>query len=744
MFFWIADANPAPDVYAAFRAEFELTEQAEVELLVFGVSWFVCWLDGEYLTEGPARFDLDHPEHEVIHVALPAGRHVLAIQAHHIGIDTRILEAARPFVRCAASIRGSPVELSWKGIGLPAYASQVRRVNPQLGWIEWCDTRQLPADWQALEYDDAAWPAAVPVETPWADSVPVRLGPMQRIVHDVTPVGEGRLANVYGYELDDPPARFFLRDLECEQLPHQGVWRRYDLGRVRLGKPRITLDVPEGAVVEMAYAESLTRGRVAPYINLSAGASANMDHYTARGGVQTFDPLTPKGGRFVEVHVVAPPGKVGEIRFLEEQFIERSYYGEPEGSFRCSDPLLERIWMTGVETLRACAEDAITDNPTRERGQWTGDVVGVGIDIAAVAYRDLRIFRRGLVQSAQSARDDGLVAGMAPGGSVYLSSYAAQWITACIHYFRLTGDRTLLDELWGAAQKNLAALERDPEDPGIPEGVAWNFIDWGYDPPKAEIDPALNLHYLDSLHAMGHWAGIMGEDPEVYQVRFDVLRDRLTALIRAAIDEGGWDSLGYHATALALDRGFFSGAAHDEAEDYMKRHLRRCFPNDPAAPRLSDPTVQEKRLITPYFAHYAFPALIERANMPFILDQFRSCWGWALDTGATTWLEVFDTRWSHSHQWAGCPTWQLSRYTLGLHHRFDRGMNHFDFHLAPGGLDWAEGALPLPEGEVRISWVIENGQMKYTLEPTMPIHVTGLPGEEEPITITESTTWLLK
>jgi hypothetical protein len=71
-------------------------------------------------------------------------------------------------------------------------------------------------------------------------------------------------------------------------------------------------------------------------------------------------------------------------------------------------------------------------------------------------------------------------------------------------------------------------------------------------------------------------------------------------------------------------------------------------------------------------------------------------------------------------------------------------MNHFDFHLAPGGLDWAEGALPLPEGEVRISWVIENGQMKYTLEPTMPIHVTGLPGEEEPITITESTTWLLK
>ena len=744
MIFWVADANPAPDAYAAFRGEFEMAEEAEVELLVFGVSWFVCWLDGEYLTEGPARFDLEHPEHEVLRVALPAGKHVLAIQAHHLGIDTRILEKARPLVKCSASIRGSPLDIAWKGIKLPAYASEVRRINPQLGWMEWCDTRQLPRDWQAPDFDDSPWRSVAAVDTPMADTAPVQTGRLLRIVHAVAPMAEGPLANVYGYEQDDPPAAFLLRDLACEDLPAQGVWRRYDLGRVRLGKPSITLEAPEGAVVEMAYAEYLTRGRVAPFINLSAGASANMDHYIARGGIQTFEPLTPKGGRFVEVHVLAPEGKRGDIRFVAEHYIERTCYGDPDGAFRCSDELLNRIWQTGVDTLRACAEDAIIDNPTRERGQWTGDVVGVGIDIAAVAYRDLRIFRRGLVQSAQCARDDGLVAGMAPGGSVYLASYAAQWITACLHYYRLTGDRALLEALWDAALKNLAALERDPEDPGIPEGVAWNFIDWGYDPPEAPIDPALNLHFLDALHSIGEWAEILGEDSAEYHARSKALRDRLAGIIRAALDEGQWERLGYHATALALARGFFRDAEFSEAEDYLMRHMGQCFPNDPAAPRLSDPTVQEKRLITPYFAHYAFPALIEHGDTPFILGQYRACWGWALGTGATTWLEVFDTRWSHCHQWAGCPTWQLSRYALGLHHRFDRGRNHFNFQLVVGGLEWAEGILPLPDGEIRIHWEREGDGLRYTLNPTVPVHVQGLPGESDIVEVAGEMSWVLK
>ena len=84
-----------------------------------------------------------------------------------------------------------------------------------------------------------------------------------------------------------------------------------------------------------------------------------------------------------------------------------------------------------------------------------------------------------------------------------------------------------------------------------------------------------------------------------------------------------------------------------------------------------------------------------------------SCWISTVRAGAgrwkrgrTTWVEVFDTRWSHCHQWSGAPTWQLSRYVLGLDPRFDRAINSFDLILHPGSLQQANGRIPLPLGRV--------------------------------------------
>ena len=107
---------------------------------------------------------------------------------------------------------------------------------------------------------------------------------MRQIRHSLAPIDSGKLAENFGYQKDDVAARYFLRDLEAKSLPQDGVWRRYDLGRVRLGRPSFVLDLPEDTVVEFAYSESLQHGRVSPYITLSAGTSCNLDHFVASGG----------------------------------------------------------------------------------------------------------------------------------------------------------------------------------------------------------------------------------------------------------------------------------------------------------------------------------------------------------------------------------------------------------------------------------------------------------------------------
>ncbi|MBU3666489.1 MAG: hypothetical protein FGM15_11530 [Chthoniobacterales bacterium] len=730
--FW-SHASPAPDSYSLFRGSFCLSEPGEIEIRAVGSAWYQAWLDGTPLLEGPLRFALERPEYQSVRISLDAGRHVLAFHAHHTGVETRILKDTPPFVWCEVLSGRHQVPVEWKSRLLESQTSQVRRINPQLGWVEWRDTRKEPEGWERLEFDDADWGAPVHDASPLPEPVAADLDPVQTFPHRLTCLAEGPLAATFGYAADEPAHAFFVRDRVCRDLPASGVWRLYDLGRVRLGRPAFSLDLPEGTIVEFALAEYLTDGRVSPFINLSAGASCNVDRFVARGGKQTFATLTPKGGRFLEVHILnAREGAA----FLEEKFLERGYHAPSEADFRCGDPLLEKIWHVGIETYRACAEDALTDNPTRERGQWVGDVASVGMEIAASGYHDLRLCKRALIQSALCAREDGLVAGLSPGGCGYLPTYAFQWAVAVMNHLRHTGDKALLAELWEPALRNMAAIRAFWRSDGLHNVAGWNFVDWGYKAEDGPVDTACNLHYLWSLRSMSEWAKALGKDTATWDDPSRELAELLKKRIAAKMAAGGWDAVGYHCSALAMRLGLIG----DEAGclDYLAAHIDNCFPNDLSAPRNDDPAGYTRRLITPYFAHYVMPLFIDRGRMDFVLGQFRRCWGdFMLGNGRTTWIEVFDTRWSHCHQWAGCPTWLLSRYVLGLHPAFGEESGLFDLRLEPGSLPQASGRLPHPQGGwIDVSWQRGKTGLSYNLSTPNPIRVR-VRGEE-PFTVSDT------
>lgn len=714
------------DYYVAFRGQLNLSNKSVCEIQLLGASWFVGWLDGKYLCEGPARFPAAYPEYQTFRIHLSAGLHTIAFQVHQIGEVTRILDNPEPFLYCIVKEKGKEIPVNWKCIRLDGYESQVKRINPELGYIEWCDTRQVPANWQNSDFDDTKWSVPVTVERKLGTLKSLTENNTLSILHSLEPVSSGQFVDRFGYERDNPAARFFLRDLAPGKTPPLGIWRRYDLGRVRLMRPKFTLDLPEGAVVEFAYSEDLIDGRVNPWITLSAGESCNLDHYVARGGEQEFFPLTPKGGRFIEVHIYAP---VEKIHIKKEAILERCYYGQPEGSFQTEDSLLNKIWSVGVETLRACSEDAMIDNPTRERGQWTGDVVSVGMDITAAAFSDMQLLKRGLVQSAQCARSDGLVAGLSPGGDAYLSTYAAQWISACVHYWELTGDLKLLVELFPFAVKNIDAFEKQKTKEGLSDSLGWGFVDWGYVRNPGSSDMAVNLHYLLALNDMERWCNAIGKKnrSNYYKSLADTMNAIINNYYASEFQNGGdvWKRIGYHRAVLGLKQGFFVGSREKECIDYIKGHMLQCFPNSSTAPRLSDPDANNPQLITPYFAYYAMPVLIEHGEMNFVLEQYRKCWGWALEDGRTTWLEVFDTRWSHCHQWAGSPTWQMSRYVLGLQPRYDLGDRHFIMKLNTGSLHSAKGTIPLQDGKgtIKVKWTRENDGVHFNLETPVPIYL---------------------
>jgi alpha-L-rhamnosidase len=725
-YLWICKEENRQDTYVAFRGTFYLDKDVELVIKTLGASWYRIWIDDVFLNEGPFRFDREHPQHEQNQIKLEEGNHVIAAQVHNIGLATRMLATYHPFFACEIMKGGSMVEIDWKCFQLDGYKSKVRRLNPELGWIEYCDLRQVPLNWHMLEYDDMAWSVPVSVELEIAEPTAVTVASVQSFETAAELIGSGPLAATFGYEGDDIPAVFFLRDLLCEKYPSEGIWRRYDLGKVRLFCPSFAIEAQAGTIVEFAYAEQLTNGRVAPYIPLSAGPSCNLDHYVCREGKQLISPLTPRGGRFIELHIL---GNSDKVVIHDEKFIERGYYGEAQGYFETEEPLLNRIWKVGIETFRSCSEDTIIDNPTRERGQWTGDVVSVGMDICSAAYFDYGPLRRGLQQSAWCSRVDGLIAGMCPGETIYLTTYALQWLDACYNFYTLTGDKSLLEEMYPYAEKNICYFINKWTDGGLKRDLDWGFIDWGYVTNEGPSDMAINLYLLSGVSSLIKWCKTIGKTDTINNLEIwkTKIKKIITGYITSCLEEGseGWNKIGFHRTALSLKEGLFSDEQSKEAVKFIKKHYLNCFPNNLEAPRLGKPSDANAQLITPYFSHFVFPELIQHGEMDFVLAQYRKCWGWALQDGRTTWLEVFDTRWSHCHQWSGCPTWQLSRYVLGLKPRFDIGMNCFELNLQPGSLSKAIGRIPNPNTErtIDIEWKREGTYIKYEVNTATPITI---------------------
>ena len=794
-YYWISEKEDKKDTYIAFRGVFTLKNETDIEFLFLGAHWFQVSLDGNFLTEGPARFPAANPEFEILKRKLSAGKHVIAATVHNHGLKTRTLDGEKipPFFNCNILSRdclnrgitggtlrdprmpGSPasllhrdVNISWKCVKLEGYIPSGERISELFSWIEWVDTSKNPLNWKEIDFDDSLWKTPIEVYPKIGIPKPLELAEILHPVHKLSHIAEGFLSGPFEKkEIPDWPEKeslswyhrnlFENKDIGDDGPPENqmGIWRRYDLGRIRLGREIFTLDLPKGAVVEFGLSEYLTNGKVVPFGLIDpVDIRRNISHFIARGGEQTFSPITPKGGRFLEVHIKAEPS---EIKFIEESFIERVYYRNPIGDFSCNDDLLNKIWLAGIRTLSTCSEDAITDNPSRERGQWLGDQLP-SIAVATSGYSDLRPFKRSLRQATFEVFEDGMVPGVYPGFVDRLQSFSLLWVIACFNYYKLTGDKLFLEELFQAAEKNLKCFENNLLQDNVILELGWIFIDWGCSQDTKEAGLALRIFYYTALKNMCKWCDTLGKNPEKYLKKLEIIeriiknkiepmQDRAKKVAgdgappeknpelnldgrcpqrpnsREIEETNYWESLGYHFVALALSNNLISSENKTEAIKFIKKHILNCFPNNPDAPKLADPGVLGNQFITPYFSYFVFPGLIENGEMDFVLEQYRKCWGWILNQGLSTMAEVFDLNWSHAHVWSASPTAYLSRYVLGLEPCYEKGNRHFKFSLHTGNLKNAKGSIPLPyENKViNIEWKKTENGIEYQLKTPVPI-----------------------
>lgn len=764
--------------YIYFRKGFEMEGQvSEASVYVSADGRYQLFVNGHFVGRGPARCS---PAWQYIDAYdltpyLRPGRNVIVALVHSYGRPTSwyelpLWEPARAFgcggfflqgdLVVAAGARPLDTDASWRYLVSEAWQQDAPAGS--LGFIEVYDARRAPVGWAEAGFDDSGWETAEVLRVPGPIS-PADVVPFPVLVpRDIPPLFEEvrfpRAVLSYGEVVNAPEASEIATQLDQEiiaALEHcqikevdalladggaaeivttddRSVSVVIDFGEIVTGRVRLDLDGPAGAVVDFTYGERLREdGRVYMAEGIPGFDVRPAHRYVLREGPQVWERFEWSGFQYLQAtfRLCSRPLRVSSISV---NFT--SYPVEDRGRFRCSDDLLNRIWETGVNTLRLCMHDGYEDCPSREQRQWVGDAYAQTL-VNYAAFGDPYLVAKLLRQVAQSQRADGMTMMSAPGdfsvaSFINIPDFCLYWILELGRYVEYVGDTTIVGELYPTVVKAIGWFERYLNEEDLLTDVPhWVFIDW------AELDKigqvtALNAHFVAALRVAAELARIadIPRDAE----RYETLADS----VAGAINECLWDEV----------RGVYVDARRGEVQSRRISQQANAgaiaFGVAPAErwPRIFSVILDDDRLVLtrsgqgeenpipfdeeynvvlgqPFYTHHLHRALSKAGLHDAMLGNMRRRWGPMVERGESTFWETWklEAITSKCHAWASTPTYDLSTEVLGVA-PITPGFRRFRISPHPVDLEWARGTFPSPYGDIAVTWRWVEDRFKLTVE----------------------------
>ena len=411
------------------------------------------------------------------------------------------------------------------------------------------------------------------------------------------------------------------------------------------------------------------------------------------------------GFRFVRIDLEDEDSFV-QLKSVRAVFLYRDL--EYQGSFRCNDERLNRIWQTGAYTVHLNMQDYLWDGIKRDRLVWIGDMHPETMSIYSV-FGNHEI----IPASLDLVRDETPLPKWMNG----ISSYSMWWVLIQHSWYTQTADLAYLRQqrsyLTGLLAQLAGCVGLDNRE-ALP---AMRFLDW----PTSENKPAIHAG-LQSLLIMTLEAG---------------------AELCDVLDEDATKTLCTEATAKLKQH------VPDPADSKQAAALMALAGlGDPGKLNREVMAVDGPRRMSTFYGYYVLQARALAGDYQGALDCIRQYWGAMLDLGATTFWEDFDLDWTanagridelvpegkkdihgdfgnycykgfrHSlcHGWASGPTAWLSEHVLGIK-VIDPGCRVVRIEPHLGDLDWAEGTFPTPYGIIKVRHVKQaDGRIKSAID----------------------------
>lgn len=476
----------------------------------------------------------------------------------------------------------------------------------------------------------------------------------------------------------------------------------YDFGKETFGNI-VLKDVHGNGTVNIYYGESpeeaLDREHCETLDKIAFAATGVTDLATGDEAAREGEYALGNTKAFRYVFVEPDNGvNVGDVAMLYE-------YAPVEyrGSFKCSDPEINRIWDVGAYTMHLTTREFFIDGIKRDRWVWSGDAVQSYLMNYYLFF-----------DSPTVKRTTRLLRGKDPVTAHIntIMDYTLYWFNAIYDYYLYTGDKEFVKEIYPAMQSLMDyVLSRTNKD-GMLEGQAgdWVFVDWADFPMSKQ--GALSFEqvlFCKSLETMKTCAEIIGDkaDAKKYGKLADDLRAKLMptfwdesrqALVHNVENGKKSDQVNKFANMFAINYGLFDEATTDSVMKHVMLN-----PDVPA-------------ITTPYMRFYELESLCREGLQTQVLKEMKDYWGGMLNEGATSFWEKYvptDKGTQHlsmygrpygkslCHAWGASPIYLLGRYFLGVQ-PVQPGYSEFEIRPHLGGLKWMEGSVPTPGGDISL------------------------------------------
>ncbi|MFH0963830.1 MAG: alpha-L-rhamnosidase N-terminal domain-containing protein [Planctomycetota bacterium] len=731
---WHPAHRRTSNCFVYFRRAFWLSRLDEVkraELHASANAIYRLYVNGVEIGSGPSPSTPDVAYYDTYNVAkhLRRGKNVIAALVYAYGPEPRgVLHqrgGAGRFTFALEIARGGrdPLVIGSDSSVRCLLAPQYRRKTASISWHlgeykEVVDLRKAPQGWEKPDFDDSRWRRASVLSSASSDRR-VALTPREipfmasRVV-----LPRNAYAIGYGHTYDcsrDPfweivgaesLASGFASSGLGGNLPIVGPFPKcivrpiatggdptlvLDFGRLVNGRLLVDLIGPAGARVRVGYGESLN--------------VTYVDSYVTRRGVNEIRPFGRRHARylFLTFSDFKRPIEVSRVAF---EFL--AYPVRRVGSFRSSDPLLDRVYELCADTAELCMHDHFEDCPWREQSLYAGDVHVEGLASAAL-FGDTRLARKCLRNFAATQRRDGAIAPIGPrwDGRNVLLDYVAHYVLALRNYCLISGDLALGRKLFSSAVRAVEYYLAHRNKRGLIEFALTKsnvlFIDWFGGERPAE-NPVLHALVAGACDAVADLAGWLGRAADARAFRREAARvreavnrwflDRRRGLYRDSRKGAGPRSFSTRANAILALYSAPSASVARKIRAFIRSEGVQGLPK------------------TPYFNFFVGAALGSLGAVDDMLWLVRSYWGEMVDRGAVACWEAFDPvsppgrlpdkMWSLCHAWSAGPGYLLPTYVLGVT-PVEPGWRTVSFRPHLGDLAFAEGAIPTPLGVARVT-----------------------------------------